>query len=276
VLWLNAQMGRDGCDVCPAGSASKCFVAGSSASPDGPFTYEGVVPNIRYVGEGGVGDFALFQDDDAERTPYAIYKRSGAAPGDQAHRMTLQRLLPSLLAADPAGSAGVFGAPFVEAPAMFKRQGVYYAMFGKCCAFCAHGTGIGVYSAPAPLGAWTYHENIGCVGGEPKAGCGCGMAEQPKYNVSCPAPPVAVTRAQQNSVILTGGDEVVWTGDRWQSACAATVRGQGLPPTGLPAALDCVKAFDLQYWSALRWNTDGPVPLPMQVAWQDEITVTVQ
>jgi hypothetical protein len=34
--------------------------------------------------------------------------------------------------------------PFVEAPAIFKRGAHYYALFGKCCAFCAHGTGIGV------------------------------------------------------------------------------------------------------------------------------------
>ena len=159
---------------------------------------------------------------------------------------------------------------------MFKRRGVYYALFGKCCAFCAHGSGIGVYSAPAPLGPWQDHGNIGCAETVP-SGCGCGMPMPSRYpyNVTCPAPPTAITRAQQNSVILTGGDEVVWTGDRWQSACAETVRSQGLPPTGLPAALDCVKAFDLQYWSVLRWTSGGSVPLPMQVAWENEITVTV-
>ena len=33
---------------------------------------------VRYVTEGGTGDFGLFQDDDEAKTPYIIYKRSGA------------------------------------------------------------------------------------------------------------------------------------------------------------------------------------------------------
>lgn len=37
-------------------------------------------------------------------------------------------------------SSGVFGNEFVEAPAFFKRKGVYYALFGNCCCFCASGT----------------------------------------------------------------------------------------------------------------------------------------
>jgi hypothetical protein len=277
VLWLNAQSGRDTkCSACPNGSKAKCFIAGSSADPAGPFTYDGVVPNVRYLDEGGVGDFGLFQDDDASRTSYVIYKRSGQAPGTNAHRMTLQRLLPSLLAAEPgdAASSGIIGAPFVEAPAMFKRKGTYYSLFGGCCAFCAHGAGIGVYTASAPLGPWVAHGNIGCKEQLP-SGCTCGLPVPALYNLTCPAKPVAVTYAQQNSVIMTGNGEVVWTGDRWQSACAATVKAQGLPATGLPASQDCVKAWDLQYWSVLRWDETASPPLPRQVRWEDQISIPI-
>jgi hypothetical protein len=315
VLWLNAQAGKDnqctdsgGSPVCPKGSSSKCFLAGSSDTPAGPFKYEGVVNDIRYASEGGVGDFGLFQDDDAANTSYVIYKRSGAAPKGEGHRMTLQRLLPSLLAAEPgdAASAGIIGAPFVEAPAMFKRKGRYYSLFGACCAFCAHGTGIGVYHARSPLGPWVADGNIGCstagggsgggssagsgsgsvalsVGGSGSvsasaplpAGCGCGLTMPSVYNLTCPPPPVAVTRAQQNSVIMAGGDEVVWTGDRWQSACAATVKSQGLPATGIPKEQDCVKAWDLQYWATLRWDETADPPLPLQVQWENEIVINI-
>lgn len=275
VLWLNAQSGGDNdCNACPQGSFAKCFAAGTSASPEGPFTFEGMVSGINYVTEGGVGDYALFQDDDADRTSYVIYKRSGRAPGDNAHRMTLQRLEPDLLAGDTSvhAGAGIFGAPFVEAPTMFKRGGVYYALFGQCCAFCAHGAGIGVYSAPRPLGPWTSHGNVGCSDDVPDT-CGCALPVPAVYNTTmCPKGIGAVTFAQQNSVIVVG-DDFVWTGDRWQSACASTVESQGLPATGLPTELDCVKAFDLQYWSVLRWDETGDVPLPRQVVWENEIHI---
>ena len=67
------------------------------------------------------------QDDDADQTGYVIYKRSGAAPPGMGHRMTAQKLTPDLLSGvgGDENSAGIFGAPFVEAPAMFKRKGVY-------------------------------------------------------------------------------------------------------------------------------------------------------
>jgi hypothetical protein len=43
-----------------------------------------------------------------------------------------------------------------EAPTMFKRNGVYYAMFGYQCCFCEQGSGIRVYTATAPLGPYVY------------------------------------------------------------------------------------------------------------------------
>jgi len=74
VLYLNGQSGHDNsCSACPAGSAQKCLLAGTSSTPEGPFKYHGVVP-VRYTAEGGAGDFALFQDDDDARTAYVIYK----------------------------------------------------------------------------------------------------------------------------------------------------------------------------------------------------------
>eukprot|EP01052_Picozoa_sp_SAG31_P010304 SAG31_NODE_561_length_14087_cov_5.151405_6_plen_322_part_00 len=192
VLWLNAEPGRDSeCTACAdpeSGEPSHCYLAGTSDSPIGPFTYHGVVP-VRYTYEGGVGDFDLYVDDDQNGTGYALYKRTGRAPGVYGHRMTLQQLRPDLLGVVESGSVGMdtfAAAPFVEAPAMFKRRGIYYAFFGKCvqhsqcdvrsdlnaaifwpicrcCAFCAHGSGIGVWtSSGTPLGPWKPQGNIGC------------------------------------------------------------------------------------------------------------------
>ena len=106
VLYLNGQGGQGtACDACPDGSSGKCIFAGVSASPSGPFEYRGVVP-LRYTTLGGVGDFDVFVDVDAPGTAlpkpaYAIYKRSGLAPGASAHRMTLQRLDDSYLGVVP-------------------------------------------------------------------------------------------------------------------------------------------------------------------------------
>ena len=109
-------------------------------------------------------------------------------------------------------SSGMFGHEFVEAPAIFKRAGTYYALFGKCCCFCGHGSGIGVYTAPRPLGPWTYHDNIGCTA-DPKPGCGCGMND-PDAALHCDALyGKSVTKAQQNFVMpvqTSTGTVLVW------------------------------------------------------------------
>jgi hypothetical protein len=182
VLWLNAEPGQDSdCAACAdpeSGNPTHCYLAGTADSPAGPFAYHGVVP-VRYTFEGGVGDFELFVDDDANGTGYVMYKRTGSAPGANGHRMTLQQLTPDLLGVVESASVGMqtfAAAPFVEAPAMFKRRGVYYALFGKCCAFCAHGSGIGVWSSSGtPLGPWQPHGNIGCtsaaIAGQQFCGC---------------------------------------------------------------------------------------------------------
>ena len=160
-------------------------------------------------------------------------------------------------------SSGIFGNAFVEAPAIFKRGGIYYALFGECCCFCGHGSGIGVYTAAAPLGPWTYHENIGCTGGEPKSGCGCGMNNGSPSSLQCePLYGTSVTKAQQNFVIQAHtptGVEFIWTGDMWQSAS------------------DGVKAHDLQFWAPLVFVNDSAtgIPLPQPVTWIDNFTIDI-
>lgn len=157
-------------------------------------------------------------------------------------------------------SSGMFGHEFVEAPAIFKRGGLYYALFGKCCCFCGHGSGIGVYTADHPLGPWSYHENIGCSE-TPKPGCGCGMID-PDRALHCDALyGKSITKAQQNFVMpvqTTSGTVHVWTGDMWQSAS------------------DGIKAHDLQFWTPLTFvNSSAGVPLPLPVKWIDGFTLDV-
>jgi hypothetical protein len=85
------------------------------------------------------GDFNLFVDDDDKG--YAIYT-SHIVGYNTTHRISVE-----LLADDYCSSllnesqSGFFGDSFVEAPAMFKRDKIYYGDLGKrfeylCCFFC--------------------------------------------------------------------------------------------------------------------------------------------
>merc|ERR1712070_327071 len=229
-------------------------MGGTSVSPEGPFTYHGASGSRFPDG----GDFDILVDDDG--AGYIMYTATTSG-----HRMSAERLsddfLTSLAAPVVTGlldsgegptnvSTGYFGNTFVEAPAFFKRKGTYYALFGKCCCFCGHGSGIGVYTAAAPLGPWTYHLNIGCGGEEPKPGCGCGMQDGHCPNLYGQA----TTKAQQNFVFpieTPSGTEYIWTGDMWQSS-----------PDG-------IKAHDLQYWAPLTWSYDDAsgLDLPGRMTW---------
>lgn len=159
-------------------------------------------------------------------------------------------------------SSGVFGNEFVEAPILFKRKGIYYALFGNCCCFCGHGSGIGIYTANHPLGPYTYQNNVGCNANVTLTpGCGCGMNHNIAGGKTCSFYGQSLTKAQQNYLIRIpqsdGSMQYVWTGDRWQSAT------------------DGIKAHDLQYWSVLEFQKVGDIDLPLQFVWEDEIQISV-
>lgn len=167
----------------------------------------------------------------------------------------------------PNTTSGPFGLEFVEAPAMFKRNATYYALFGNCCCFCGHGSGVQVYTAAHPLGPFTFHNNVGCLAnGSLTPGCGCGMdhklKEGGRQGQQCSSYGDSLTKAQQNFVIqipqADGSTQFVWTGDRWQSAA------------------DGIKAHDMQYWSVLDFHEVNGTELPMQFTWQDEIHINLE
>eukprot|EP01047_Picozoa_sp_COSAG01_P018073 COSAG01_NODE_971_length_12373_cov_114.625957_5_plen_820_part_00 len=245
VLWLSAWFAPQ----CPGGSQS-CWMVGVSDSPDGPFRYSGAVTGRFADG----GDFDLLVDRDS--SAYILYTSTA-----QGHRMSVEQLSDDYLRPIGQGngegpsntSSGLFGAEFVEAPAIFQRRGVYYAMFGKCCCMCAQGTGVGVYTGSKPLGPFTFRRNIGCGGAVLPAGCGCGMNEDPLHR--CPNRyGSSTTHAQQNVVFpihTSSGVKHIWTGDRWQSS-----------PSG-------IKAEDRQYWSPLQFSYDeqAQLELPQPLEW---------
>ena len=294
IMWVNVD-GSPHCPAqqCGAGQMCACYFVGESDTPDGAFRYVGAAAG-RYVGG---GDFDIITDN-VNDTAFIIYTAT-----QQGHVMSVEKLSDSWLntsfvpqenntmtsgssthstpppdpAPIPGISSGIIGNRFVEAPAIFRRKGTYYALFGECCCFCAFGSGIGVYTASHPLGPWRSHEaNIGCSATDPpKPGCGCGMHGGSPAPLQCAnLEGTSVTKAQQNFVIpfhtarTSGGNETsdnvsvmeyLWTGDMWQSSS------------------DGYKAHDLQYTYLLEWALDesSGLDLPRAVVWKDSFEIDI-
>jgi hypothetical protein len=152
VLWVNVYDNSVGYRVL------------TSASPTGPFT-EAAVPTLAVNNDAPVagvnnGDHTVFVDDDG--TAYLAYTdwRSG---GD----IVVERLSSTYLTG--TGSYVRFGQSATEAPAMFKRNGIYYVTYSDPnCGYCG-GTGTSYRTASSPLGAWSAATKVttNSCGGQP-------------------------------------------------------------------------------------------------------------
>ena len=179
VMWYNMLPVENGQGVFDAAYYS----VATSAAPGGPF--ETVVVNVSGVAFDRLPDAAsVFVDDDG--AGYLAFTH------EDSHVNTVQRLSPDLLGPliPGGGASAVIGGPNNEGALMFKRDGTYYVGFGGCCCFCAGGSNVELFAAPAPLGPYV---SLG--------------------NVVSPA----AWGAQTGAVFFTGVDYVLY-GDRWQSA----------------------------------------------------------
>jgi len=180
VLWFNWINGSD--------FSQSYYAVATSPKPTGPFQL--VNPIVKTLAYSDTGDFALFGDDDGKG--YIIYT-AHIQGYDTTHVMSIEQLSDDYtytLGAD--FNSGFFGDSFVEAPTMFKRQGVYYALFGQCCCYCQEGSPPKVYTSTKALGPYTVRTSLG-----------------------------GAMSAQQTNVLpwkSADGMEYLWQGDRWQSA----------------------------------------------------------
>jgi hypothetical protein len=123
-----------------------------------------------------------------------------------------------------------------EAPAMFKNNGIYYALISDSCCYCGQGGQVRAFQAYQPLGPYNYTGDI-TVGPNPfKTG--------------------GVTTSSQQTNVFRVGDQLVWQGDRWQSA-----------PTP-----NRFKGEDFTAMFLLGFNADGSV---QNITWADNITIRV-
>jgi hypothetical protein len=243
------------------------FGVGSSTSPDGPFQYEGV-PGV------SGGDFGLFRDD-TDGAGYMIctncHVHGAAAPKPNTkggRTMIIFRLNDNFTGfASPVSSSGVLPGPaLVEAPDLFERKGVYYAMLGGCTCFGKYGSGAAYATAKHPLGPYSYDHARGQI--DP----GCNISAMPSCYDAGPKGPSQVshgtwpdpsgqqasgncqpvTQAQQNYMVQypTSKNETgyIWTGDKWQSA---------------PDKPTALFAHDFQTWLPLEFDSSGAI-LPLR------------
>jgi hypothetical protein len=204
-----------------------------SDTPVGPFQI--VNPDVRLTqSKQHPGDGSLFVDNDG--TGYFIYTVI-----HQNHSIRVEKLSPDFLSS--AGAVSAVLAEGCEAPVLFRRNDIYYALFDYCCCFCPAGSGARVYTAASPLGPFTEQNNINRshVTGNGFPGKSTVSAQQ-TWVAQIPTP---------------AGSAYVWMGDCW-----------GSRPDG-------IKGHDFQYWSApLEFTAAGGiVPMKFSGEWTASVAV---
>ena len=186
VMWFNFL------PATGAGVSQSLYAVATSDTPEGPFQL--ITDNVTTLAWENTGDFNLLQDDNGDA--YIIYTAHiDGGVYNPNHLMSVEKLSDDYLSSlGKQFNSGFFGQTFVEAPAMFKRNGIYYALFGQCCCYCAEGSGVTVYTATSPLGPY---KTLNYLGNE-------GHAQQ--FNV-----------LQYKTTVGTGYG-YIWQGDRWQSS----------------------------------------------------------
>jgi hypothetical protein len=237
VLWCNAD---------------NHYTVAVADMPVGPFTIQN--SNVPVKHGDTQGDFGLFVDDDG--TGYITYSFcppnidwSARTEPIKHHQICVEKLRPDYLGSTMESTEPIAGN--VEAPAMFKRHGVYYLLFDNTCCFGADGSGARVYTASKPMGPFTYRGNINIQAASAR--------DLPSpFTTPGTGRPDCIIKAQQTDVATlpaSHGPVYIWMGDRW-----------GSRPDG-------IKGHDFQYWSQpLQFDSDGMIK---QLTWDATVAVTI-
>jgi hypothetical protein len=172
----------------------------TSADPAGPFVMVNTNLALQFQDN---GDEGIFVDDDG--TAYIIYTTLS-----HGHSMSIERLSPNYTTSlGAAASSGIFGDSFVEAPAMFKRNGIYYATFGSCCCYCESGSEVRVYTSTNPLGNYTKQNVLGAAVVVPTQNGTINAVLDVEYGKNCKNTTVNLTAAAEAA--CTGSANCSWT-----------------------------------------------------------------
>lgn len=113
------------------------------------------------------GDFSLLVDTDGR----AYHVQTTTNDPHDLRGFVITTLNASYTGPDPHAPTATLHAPVpAEGPVFFRRQQpgpgnttvlLYYILAGSTCCACRGGSNIVVFSAPAPLGPWTFHGDVG-------------------------------------------------------------------------------------------------------------------
>lgn len=210
-------------------------------NPDGPYSIISKNVTVKYLAK-GVGDFSLFVDEDAKG--YIVYTTIAD------HTITVEKLGYDFTGSLQTNSGVIL--PSAEACTMFKRNGTYYVLADKMCAFCSEGSGVQVFTSTNPLGPYNYRGNIN-------------NAEKTKYPAS------AAIDGDRTGVNWgnSGGwndntigyfpDSLEFTFNGTKSISEVDVftiqDGNPTTPTELMTfSRSGITAFDVEYWDGTSWK----------------------
>jgi len=187
----------------------------------------------------------LFVDDDG--TAYVVYSSLA-----QDHQVSIEKLSPDYLHTTKE-NYGLLPDHYVEGSALFKRNGLYYVLYGSCCCFCRAGAGVVVYTAKNIQGPWVRSGvDVNCFTTD-TAVCGAYGERKTKDPLIIPAQIITVSTLETNN-----GTVYIWGGERWLSApnnnpnCPDECRHCDEPT-------DYIKGNGFSYWYPLEFNQDGSI-----------------
>jgi hypothetical protein len=190
-------------------------------------------PGPGHPANSDIGDFSLWADDDG--TAYFLYS-------SHAH-CQIERLTDDYLAStwETTNQSSLVFPHGNEAPALFKRKGLWYALVSESCCYCKAGGKVHAYSSKRPLGPYDY---LGEITAGPNPFGGTIATASQETNVF----PVA---------LASGETAFVWQGDRWQSAP------------------DKLKSHDFTYWYQLQFDAANGSSVK-RISWVDSFTLELK
>jgi len=221
----------------------------------GPFTI--VRQKVHLLGV-SPGDGSLFVDDDG--TGYYIYTDIA-----NNYRIRVEQLTPDFL--DTTNKSSNVMATGAEAPLLFRRGDIYYALCGPLCATCPKGAEVQVFTSLSPLGPFSTQlsANINRSNETNIAPTSADTTNQfptmkgkkgwYEFHPEVSIPIIAAQETWVAKISASGQSAYVWIGDRWDSS-----------PDGLIA-------HDFQFWCPLEFTADGHI-LPLKPIPQWNITWT--